>query len=435
MAPGKISGFPEWLPEQKILENKLIETIRSVYESYGFAPIETPAVELVSTLASKGVVDKEIFAVKRLKDEGSEEAELALHFDLTVPFARYVAQHAKDLVFPFKRYQVQKVWRGDRPQRGRFREFYQFDNDTVARNELPISCDAEGFSAISQALKKIEVPSFVSRVNNRKVLQGFYRSLGLTEDQRKQAIICVDKLDKIGISGVEIELTKALVGSVDKISMILDLAQLRSTPAEFRTVTKKFAIEDEWFEMGLSELEKLFSLLPSSVVEHTEVDFSLARGLDYYTGLIAEFVFPEHREFGTFAGGGRYDNLASDFTKEKLPGVGFSIGFSRLFDLILSKSLLPLGSKSASQLLVSVYAEEQRSRCNQIAEEFRSQGVACEVYYLSPKLGRQIEYAEAKGMRYVAFLNAETGALAVKDIQTKQQVEVNDIAVWSKELV
>lgn len=431
---GKISGFPEWLPEEKILENELIQKIKTVYESFGFAPIETPAVELVTTLASKGVIDKEIFAVKRLRDEGDKEADLALHFDLTVPFARYVALHSRDLVFPFKRYQVQKVWRGDRPQKGRFREFYQFDNDTVARDELPLSCDAEAYSAITKALIALKLPPFVSRINNRKILEGFYRSLGLTEAEVKSAITVVDKLDKIEITGVQAELEKLLGAQNSAVHKIVELVKTKATPGNLRAVISEFKISDSWFDSGLTEMERVLELLPDQVLSNIEIDFSLARGLAYYTGLISEFYFPDHKDFGTFAGGGRYDDLASDFTKEKLPGVGFSIGLSRLFDLILTKQLLPVGPKSPSKAVVTVYSEEQRAKCSQVAEELRSHGVSCEVYFKAPKLGKQIEYAEAKGIPYVVFVNPENGNIEIKNLKTKEQVVVSDLGGWAKEI-
>jgi len=206
-----ISGFPEWLPDQKLVEERIIAQIRQIYSSFGYTPIETPAVELLSTLASKGVVSKEIYALHRAQeqeDDGKKESQLALHFDLTVPFARYVAQHNGELSFPFRRYQVQKVWRGDRPQKGRAREFYQFDLDVVGRDTLPLCLEAEVLSAFDRAWCAIGVPGHRIRINNRKILLGFYSSLGLNEEQRVSAIRIVDKIDKIGAKGVQSELVK-----------------------------------------------------------------------------------------------------------------------------------------------------------------------------------------------------------------------------------
>jgi histidyl-tRNA synthetase len=196
--PSKISGFPEWLPEQKIAEDLIISKIKAIYESYGFVPIETPAIELLTTLGSKGVIDKEIFTVQRLKADGASEAELGLHFDLTVPLARYVAQHDHELSFPFKRYQLQKVWRGDRPQKGRFREFYQFDIDIIGRNDLPVACDAEVLSVVGLVMNEFDVGGYQLRINNRKLLAGLYESIGLDGEGAKKAITAVDKLLKIG---------------------------------------------------------------------------------------------------------------------------------------------------------------------------------------------------------------------------------------------
>lgn len=423
---GKISGFPEWLPEQKIAEDKIITAIRTVYESFGFTPIETPAVELVSTLSSKGVVAKEIYALRRLQDEG-EESELALHFDLTVPFARYVAQHTHNLIFPFKRYQLQKVWRGDRPQKGRFREFYQFDIDIIARDTLPVSCDAEVMTAFDRAFLKIGIGKHTLRINNRKILKGFYESLGLSEEQSKAAITVVDKLDKIGVDGIQKELTKISGISSGAIGKICEATTVRCSPSEMRDKLSALAGKNLMFTDGVDELTELLSLLPKETKDRITVDMSLARGLDYYTGMIVEVGMVDHPEFGTVGSGGRYENLASDFSGEKLPGVGVSIGLTRLLDLAFSKGLLPTDKKTPAELLITVYSEAQRLWCNQVADELRAMNIPTEVFYRSPKLGKQIEYAEAKGIKKVLFLNDETKTIEVKDLTTKEQRQVKDL--------
>lgn len=429
---GKISGFPEWLPEEKIIEDRLISTIKKVYESFGFCPVETPAVELISTLKSKGVVDKEIYAVRRLQDDGSAEAELALHFDLTVPFARYVAQHNQKLVFPFKRYQLQKVWRGDRPQKGRFREFYQFDIDTIAREILPISCDAEALTALDAALSAINIGKYTIRINSRKVLSGFYGELGLNEKQVIQAITAVDKLDKIKIEGVRSELAKIEGISEGVINRIADATSLKIPVHNLISESEKLGVKGDLFQDGIDDLLELVSLMPPDAHERMVIDFSLARGLAYYTGTIVEVALNDHPEFGTVASGGRYENLAADFTDEKLPGVGFSIGLTRLMDLILSEKLINAGRRSPCKVLVSVISEDVRIECNQLAAKMRSHGIPCEVYFRSPKLGKQIDYAESKGIRYVAFVN--NGSVEIKDLVTKQQGPMKDLTTWAAEL-
>jgi histidyl-tRNA synthetase len=426
--PSKISGFPEWLPEQKIAEDKVIGSIKRIYESYGFVPIETPAVELLTTLASKGVIDKEIFAVKRLRAEAGDEAELGLHFDLTVPLARYVAQHTHELTFPFKRYQIQKVWRGDRPQKGRFREFYQFDIDIIGRNELPLSCDAEVISVVGLVMNEFNVGGYQLRINSRKLLAGIYEAIGLDGEARKKAIIAVDKLLKIGVDGVSRELAMIPGVGPEMISKILASTQIRCKAAELGKEVLAIGVTSELISQGVSELQTICSLLPESVLAHLVVDVSLARGLDYYTGVIVEVGLLRYPEFGTVISGGRYDDLASEFTDQKLPGVGVSIGLSRFMELLFSEKLIDTSKRSPSQVLVTVYSEEDRPHCNSVAHELRSSGIAAEVYYKAPKLGKQIEYAEQRGIRHVLFIDSASKTLQVKDLVTKEQSCIDSIS-------
>ena len=430
--PAKISGFPEWLPEQKIAEDKVILTIKRIFESFGFSPIETPAVELLTTLGSKGVIDKEIFAVKRLKAEEGDEAELGLHFDLTVPLARYVAQHAHALVFPFKRYQLQKVWRGDRPQKGRFREFYQFDIDIISRNDLPLSCDAEVVSVIGLVMEALQFGPFTVRINNRKLLGGIYAELGLSESARKAAIIAVDKILKIGADEVARELQKIEGISQNAIDTILQSTTIQCSVDELPAKIAALKTSSDLISEGVQDLTTICSLLPASVREHLVIDVSLARGLDYYTGLIVETSLDRHPAFGSVISGGRYEDLASEFTDQKLPGVGVSIGLSRLMELAFSENLLSTTQKSPTEVLVTVYDESDRPHLNTVAHELRSFGVPTEVFYKAPKLGKQIEYAESKGVRYVLFVDSTTRQIQIKDIVTKEQVAVSSLKDWAE---
>ena len=429
---GKISGFPEWLPEQKIAEDRVISSIRRIFESYGFAPIETPAVEHLSTLGSKGVIDKEIFVVKRLKAEEGQEAELGLHFDLTVPVARYVAQHQAALSFPFKRYQCQKVWRGERPQRGRFREFYQFDIDIIGRDELPLCCDAEVVSVIGLVMRELDFGSFKVRINSRKLLGGLYGALGLNPDARKAAIIAVDKLLKIGADGVRTELEKIPGISPEAVAVILKSTEIQCNANELPHRIAALKLSTPEIDQGVTELVSIYELLPASILEHVVIDVSLARGLDYYTGLIVETGLDKYPEFGSVFSGGRYDDLASEFTTQKLPGVGVSLGLSRLMDLAFSEGLIDTSSKSPTKALVTVYSEDDRKLCNDIAHTLRAEGVPTEVFYKAPKLGKQIEYAESKGARYVLFIDTSSREVQVKDLVTKEQSTVSDLASWAK---
>lgn len=426
----KISGFPEWLPEQKIAEDKVIAIIKRIYESHGFAPIETPAVELLTTLGSKGVIDKEIFVVKRLKAEADDEAELGLHFDLTVPLARYVAQHAHALSFPFRRYQLQKVWRGDRPQKGRFREFYQFDIDIIARNELPLSCDAEVVGVIGLVMQELNVGPYSLRINSRKLLSALYGAVGVEGEGRKSAIIAVDKILKIGRDGVARELSQIPGISQEAIEKILESTSVQCPIAELASRIASLQLGGSLVDEGVQELATICSLLPAEMSHLVTIDLSLARGLDYYTGLILEVGLVNHPEFGTVVAGGRYDNLTSEFTDQKFPGVGVSIGLGRLMDLLVSEKLVPTQQRCPSQVLVTVYNEQDRVSCNQVAHELRRLGFPTEVYYKAPKLGKQIEYAEEKGIRYVLFLDSTTRAMKIKDLITKEQVEIASLADW-----
>jgi histidyl-tRNA synthetase len=421
-----ISGFPEWLPSQKLVEDQLIEIIKTVYKSYGFTPIETPAVELKSTLSSKGVIDKEIYLLKRASstDETKDEDDLALHFDLTVPFARYVAQHFNELVFPFKRYQLQKVWRGERPQKGRFREFYQFDIDIVARENLPLASDAEILSALYDSFKAMTLlGNFCIRINNRKVLLGLYESLGLSEDIQKKVILTVDKLDKIQVEGVKKELLETLKLDSTIIDKIISYTQIRTPINQISNIISTFeSIDNQQLKSGLNEIKQLASLLPTDSIVF---DLSLARGLDYYTGTIFEIYLVNHPEFGTVSSGGRYEDLAGQFTNQKLPGVGGSIGLSRLMDLIFKKNLSNITSQSPATALITVLNEESRQTINNLASKLRLSGISIEVFLSAPKLGKQIEYADKKGISFCIFLQEDLKSYKLKNLISKEEKLIN----------
>ena len=427
-----ISGFPEWLPEEKILEDEMIEEVLNILKSYGFVPIETPAVELLSTLTSKGVIDKEIYALKRAKDDSGEEKEkLALHFDLTVPFTRYVAQHFSSLIFPFRRYQIQKSWRGDRPQKGRFREFYQIDIDTIDRDNLSLSADAEILMVFKEVFDALNLGNYTIYLSNRKLLLGLLEAHGVSEDQGKEAVIVIDKLKKIGKEGVSTELIEKCGVASKEADKIIESLAVSCKPIDL----SQFNFDNELAKEGLTELQTLFSYIPEDYYERMLIEFNLARGLDYYTGLIFEIHLDDYPEFGSCCGGGRYDDLASQFISKKLPGVGASLGFTRLMDLTLRNKLREPSKKSFSKVLVAVYNEDQRPYCNEIAMKLRSFGVRAEVFLKSPKLGKQIEYADKKDIQYVLFVDDETKNIQIKDLRTKEQTEVSDLKVWSADIV
>ena len=420
----KISGFPEWLPEEKLLEEEIISRIQALYASHGFVPIETPAVELIETLTSKGVVDKEIYALKRLAATEEEDAELGLHFDLTVPFARYVALHFNDLVFPFKRYQLQKVWRGERPQKGRFREFYQFDVDIVARDTLPLACDAEVVTILTKALVQLGVGTPLVKLNNRKLLVGYYQGLGLDDETAGKVISIIDKLDKIGEEEASKLLSELSIDGKAK-DKILEFATPKVSADSFRSFIESYELGSALAEEGAGELVELLSLVPAGLRSSVEVHLQIARGLDYYTGTIVESEIKEFPEFGSVGSGGRYEDLVSRYLSKKVPGVGVSLGLTRLMDLILKNDLLPKPAQSTSDVLLTVMNEEERPKTEEFAEELRAVGISVEVFFRSPKLGKQIDYADKKGISHVVFLGEEN---ALKNIQSGEQVSFSTVA-------
>jgi histidyl-tRNA synthetase len=431
----KLSGFPEWLPQERLAEIQLIDTIEEIYLSHGFCSIETPAVELFEHLTENGVVAREMYLLRRAQETAEdardgEEGGLALHFDLTVPFARYVAQHLSSLTFPLKRYSLQKVWRGERPQKGRSREFYQFDIDIVSSGTLPLSCDAEIVAVIEKAFRRLALTSYTIRLNNRKVLQGFYESCGLSPEQRVQTITEVDKIDKIGREGVAKALCETVGVAGDIVEEILNLAQIKVSAADVVTQLAPIAARNDICAQGVAEIQEVLRLLPEGSREMIVVDLSLARGLGYYTGTIFEVHLPEYPQFGSACGGGRYENLTARFSSQNLPAVGASIGITRLMTLVLDQKLRATDRVSPADVLVTVYDEERRPQSNRVAENLRALGVKSEVFYKSPKLGKQIEYAEKKGIPYVLFIDPEISLCRVKDLRTKEQLDIDDLEIW-----
>ncbi|MCB0319735.1 MAG: histidine--tRNA ligase [Bdellovibrionales bacterium] len=412
-----ISGFPEWLPEVKAIEDSCVNTVQRIYESHGFVAIETPAVELLETLTAKGVGDKEIYTLRRLAAEEGDEAELGLHFDLTVPFARYVAAHFNDLVFPFRRYQLQKVWRGERPQKGRFREFYQFDVDIVAREDLPLSCDAEVVSLLGKCLCALNIGTPVLKLNNRKLLIGYYEGIGVQESVIFQVIGVIDKLAKIGVEEVRKQLLA--LGLSEKTSNdVLEFSGRIILAQDFESALSTLSLPSKLAEEGAKEVLDVLALVSESLLPNIEIQFQIARGLDYYTGTIVESEVREYPEFGSVGSGGRYDGLVSEYLSQRVPGVGVSLGITRIMDLIIKNKIFTPNKRSSAQVLIAVLNEEQRREANEHADDLRSAGINTEVYFKSPKLGKQIDYAAKKGIPHVIFIGE---SLEVKDITSGEQ--------------
>jgi histidyl-tRNA synthetase len=419
-----LTGFPEWSPEERLVEQAVLDQVRRKFELFGFTPIETRAVEPLDVLLKKGASDKEIYVLRRLHAEPGEDSDLGLHFDLTVPFARYVAQNRGSLAFPFKRYQIQKVWRGERPQQGRYREFYQCDIDVIGEGELSVHFDAEMALLMHELVSSLPIPKIQLRINNRKVLEGFYRSLGL--ENIGDVLRSVDKLDKIGEDGVK----KALVSenglSESQADACLAIARIRGPGLQAIREVRALGAQHPLLEEGLSELEFVMSTLAELPEGAAIADLHIARGLDYYTGTVYEGVLIDHPQLGSVCGGGRYDNLASG-DKQKLPGVGMTLGITRLLGFAFNKGTLKPSRSSPTAVLVALASDEQRAASYAIARELRARDIPTEVFYAPQKYGKQIRYAERRGIPYVLF-PGEAGP-ELRDIRTGEQKSV-DLASW-----
>lgn len=410
--PRPVTGFPEWLPEVRLVEQQWFDHIRKVFESYGFCSIETPSVEELDVLRAKGEVDKEIYVIERLhKDENDKsDARLALHFDQTVPLARYVAQNFNDLVFPFKRYQMQRVWRGERPQAGRFREFYQCDIDVIGIDNLPLHFDAEMPAIIWEilaALPGMENEKIQMQISNRKILSSLietYTSSSAFPDAKQRAMTAIDKMEKIGEDAVKKEL-ESCGFQQDRINYLLPLIKKKYTHADELEALRSFdgLTGNMTYHEGIDELKFVLSNLSHLPKGSVVADLSIVRGLDYYTGIVYETRFLDDPTYGSICSGGRYDDLAGSYINKHLPGVGISIGFSRLFERILKKGSLPAGPKSPAHVMVILPSEEARASASATAQQLRKRGLNVELFHAAKKIPDQLKYASRKGIPYVWF--------------------------------
>ncbi|WP_435300166.1 histidine--tRNA ligase [Timonella sp. A28] len=436
--PTPLSGFPEWLPAQRIVEQRILDVIQETFELHGFASVETRAVEPLDQLLRKGETSKEVYVLNRLQaaetDEQSKDKQLGLHFDLTVPFARYVLENSGHLAFPFKRYQIQKVWRGERPQDGRFREFYQADIDVVGAGELPYHYEVELPLVMAEALAKLKdlgVPEFKILVNNRKVAEGFYRGLGL--DDVAGVLRNIDKLDKIGADKVRQLLIEEVDATHEQAQLCLDLAHISGTDATVVEDVERLAaqnnISHELLETGLTELRALLEAASTRAPGTIEANLKIARGLDYYTGSVYESVLIGHEDLGSICSGGRYDELASD-GKNTYPGVGLSIGVSRLVSRLLGQKVVTASRAVPTAVLVAVLDEDNRASSDAIATALRARGIPTDVSPNAAKFGKQIKFADRRGIPFVWFpagtnAHGEHVGHQVKDIRSGEQVEGN----------
>jgi len=426
---GPSSGFPELLPELRRVEQQWLDTIRQSFEAYGFASIETAAVEEVATITAKGEdVDKEIYGLRRLREaaQDMQPSSLGLHFDLTVPLARYVSQHYNELNFPFKRYQIQKVWRGERPQEGRYREFTQCDIDVVDNNELALHFDAEMPRIVLKIFDRLGIDDLVTHINNRKIIQGYYLGLGITEPM--PVIRCVDKLDKIGPDGVRQTLQTQLQMSDDIIDKCLQLAAIKTADSSFAAQVEGLGIHNEVLDAGIRELRFVMDSLANLRSGSVLANLAIARGLDYYTGTVFEGKFTTYPEFPTIFAGGRYDNLLGSYFNRKVPGVGISIGLTRMLLKLYKEGRIHPAEQCPTDVLLIHTPESSYAALVARAEALRDNGINVEIYHdPGKKTGQQIQYANRKGIRYALFTN--TGSDEIKDLVSGTQLPI-DIQAW-----
>jgi histidyl-tRNA synthetase len=418
--PTPISGFPEWTPAQRMIEQFVLDRIRATFELYGFAPLETRSVEPLDQLLRKGETSKEVYLLRRLQadpDAATGDDALGLHFDLTVPFARYVLENAGKLQFPFRRYQIQKVWRGERPQEGRYREFLQADIDIVDRDTLPAHHEAEMPLVVGDALRSLPIPPVRIQVNNRKICEGFYRGVGLTDPEA--ALRAVDKLDKIGPAKVAELLAETAGASEAQAKAVLALAEISAPDPSFADAVRALGVSDPLLDEGVAELTAVVETAAAHAPGLCVADLRIARGLDYYTGTVYETQLIGYERFGSICSGGRYDNLASA-GNVRFPGVGISIGVTRLLGLLFGAEALSVSRSVPTCVLVAVSSEDERPASNKVAEALRSRGIPTEVSPSAAKFGKQIRYAERRGIPYVWFPG--DGGDEVKDIRSGEQV-------------
>jgi histidyl-tRNA synthetase len=413
-----ISGFPEYLPSERIVEQRFLDVIRETFELHGFASVETRSIEPVERLSAQGEdTDKEIYAVSRLAGGSDDDARWGLHFDMTVPFARYVLENAGKLAFPFRRYQIQKAWRGERPQEGRYREFTQADIDVVDVGELSPHFEAEMPLVIAEIFDRFPVGEYVIQVNNRKIPNGFYQGIGLTDVIGTLRI--VDKLDKIGPEKVKAMLVEA--GATDEqADQCLALASIRTTDLGFVEQVRALGVEHPLLDEGLEALAVVIRTAMAHAPGKVVADLRIARGLDYYTGTVYETQFLGHEEWGSFCSGGRYDALASD-GRNTYPGVGISIGVTRILGLLIGHGLVTASRSTPAAVLVALKDDASREGAVAVATALRARGIACEVAPSAARFGKQIRYAERRGIPYVWFPEAGEAGDEVKDIRSGEQ--------------
>lgn len=421
--PRTLPGFMELLPNEQILFNEMREKITKSYEKFGFLPIDTPIIEMSEVLLAKagGETEKQIYRFNK------GDNDLSLRFDLTVPLAKYVAQNYNNLAFPFRRYQIGKVYRGERPQKGRFRELYQCDIDIIGDGELNIVNDAQMPAVIYNIIKELGFDNFTIRINNRKILNGLFKELN-QEENSVEIMRIIDKIEKIGKENV-IKCLEDMNIEKTAINRIINFIEIDGTNNEKIEKLEKIEVTNELFKQGLEELKQVVKYIRSFGVPDTnfKVDLSIARGLDYYTGTVYETFLNEYREIGSICSGGRYDNLAEYYTEKKLPGVGISIGLTRLFYILNELHAIETSKKSISKVLVVSMIEDQ-SKALEIGNVLRNAGIETENYLEDKKIKAKFKYADKLQIPYVIVIGEDevtNNVVTLKNMQTGEQETIS----------
>lgn len=421
--PRTLPGFMELLPQEQILFNVVKEKIQKNYEKFGFLPLDTPIIEDSNVLLAKagGETEKQIYRFNK------GDNDLSLRFDLTVPLSKYVAKNYNELAFPFRRYQIGKVYRGERPQKGRFREFYQCDIDIIGDGELSNLNDAELPAVIYNTFKELGFEKFTICINNRKILNGLFSSLSLKENSA-EILRIIDKLEKIGKENVIEELQKLNIEN-DSIEKIMKFIEIQGTTDEKLQGLKELGIEDEVFNQGLNDIEEVVKYIRLFNVPEAnfKIDLTIARGLDYYTGTVYETFLDEYRSLGSVCSGGRYDNLAEYYTKQKLPGVGISIGLTRFFDQVYDLGLIKSDKKSIAEVLILSMSEDLEYS-TKVANVLRENDISTQMYLEDKKIKAQFKYADKLQVPFTIVIGEDEikqNIVTLKNMQTGEQAQVS----------
>lgn len=427
--PRTLSGFLELLPSDQILFNEMMDTIRKNFEKYGFLPLDTPVIEREEILLAKGggETEKQIYRFKK------GDTDLALRFDLTVPLARYVAQHFSDLTFPFRRYQIGKVYRGERSQKGRFREFYQCDIDIIGNQKLEVINDAEIPSIIYSTFKDLGFDDFTIKINNRKVLSGFFQWLGI--EDTAQVLRSVDKLEKVGSEGVKDEL-KEIGLDINIIEKIMEFIKIDGSNEDILGKLKEMAVDNEIFNLGLEELSLVNEYVKIFGVpeDNYEIDLTIARGLDYYTGTVYETFLDNYTSLGSVCSGGRYDDLAGHYTNQKLPGVGISIGLTRLFYQLREANIISSKHDTLTKALI-IPMVDCLEESIEVANYLREKGIITQVYFEKGKMGKKFSFADKLRIPYVLIIGpdeVEKEKVSLRNMETGDQELLSLEEVFNK---